>query len=68
MVGGGKVDVIDGVEGRGEEGGVQIVTERSWRRVTRRKRGMAQRIVSKIRLWEKRAMLSACCCGFLLVD
>jgi hypothetical protein len=49
VVGGGKVEVIDGVEGRGEEGGVQIVTERSWRRVTRRKRGMAQRIVSKIR-------------------
>ena len=32
-----------------EEGGVQIVAERSWSRVTRRKRGMAQRIVSKIR-------------------
>jgi hypothetical protein len=35
--------------GWGAYGGVQIVTERSWRRVTRRKRGMAQRIVSKIR-------------------
>jgi hypothetical protein len=29
--------------------GAGIVTEKSWRRVTRRKRGMAQRIVSKIR-------------------
>jgi hypothetical protein len=39
------------VYGKGNEGGegVQREVGRSWRRVTRRKRGTAQRIVSKIK-------------------